>query len=243
MLFRSQRSHCVFPQAQQGQTSPTRRGSRVRCQKGSEQPLLTRHRVLTPTAFWRRGLTNPPLLQSLGDSMLPTLDLSTERTVRKPDRAGTAPSCLRQTQPFQSVSPHILQKGDLHGVQRESTCQGLQQHRRGKQVVAQKAETPRKPGAFQDPNSPCTHFVRVLPSCSSTHSAAGWHCLLPPSHIMVLLPSRKMNQFSWLIRRPLFTSFALSLSLPLDQPDEPTHAAATSRDAGQRGKGTAGVSH
>lgn len=39
----------------------------------------------------------------------------------------------------------------------------------------------------------------------------------------------KMNQFSWVIHRNLFTSFTLRLSLPLDQQGEPIHRAAASK--------------
>lgn len=43
----------------------------------------------------------------------------------------------------------------------------------------------------------------------------------------------KMNQFSWVIHRKLFTSFTLRLSLPLDQQGEPIHTAAgVSEEAG-----------
>lgn len=42
----------------------------------------------------------------------------------------------------------------------------------------------------------------------------------------------KMDQFSWVIHRNLFTSFTLMLSLPLDQQRELIHTAAASKEAG-----------
>lgn len=46
------------------------------------------------------------------------------------------------------------------GYREANTCQDLQQHRRGKRVVAQKAEPPQNAQSFHDPNISCTHFVR-----------------------------------------------------------------------------------
>lgn len=67
--------------------------------------------------------------------------------------------------------------------------------------------------------------------------------LILPTQPISLHPLSKMNQVSWLIYRSLFTSFTLKLSLPMDQPDELIHTAATRTDAGQGGKGTDGASH
>lgn len=86
------------------------------------------------------------------------------------------------------------------------------------------------------------HTFHKSVSITLLNTVVGWHHLIPPSHITMLLPLRRMNRFTCLIHRNLFTPFTLRPSLPLDQPDEPAHTAATSTAAGQGGTGTAGAS-